>query len=118
MTKLLTIAAVSIALIAPAAAYADTYTYACKVKDEATSNVHLYSAKLDLGKHTITWRGHVYKNVKPVFTSGDGKDCGKECFGNSKDVSLDIATQGVATLSVIYPGDDQVEQFDCDQVHP
>jgi hypothetical protein len=86
--------------------YAETYTYACQVREAATGNTHLYSAVLDLSKHTITWRGKVYRNVKEDV-SGNPDTCAKECFGNAA-VRLSTATQGVADLSV--GGND----FDCD----
>jgi hypothetical protein len=93
--------------------YAETYTYACQVQDNA-GNTHLYRANLDTGNHTITWRGSVYRNVKQVVA-----DCAKACFGNGR-VLLSTATQGVASLSVLVgtaPGGDGVEEFDCDLVH-
>jgi hypothetical protein len=117
MKKLMLTTAALLAL-ATTAATADTFTYACKVEDGPRT--HLYSAVLDLTKHTITWRGKIYTNVKPTFEDVDGKDCAKECFGNSKNIHLSTATQGVATLSIlagVAPGGDGAEQFDCDLVH-
>lgn len=97
------------------AARADTYTYACKVEDGPRT--HLYSAVLDTGKHTLTWRGKTYRHVVDISTK---RECGKACFGSDEGAMLDIATQGVATLTISYgtkPGEDGAEFFDCDRVN-
>jgi hypothetical protein len=116
MKKLLTAVAIVLSIAAPA--HADTFTYACKIEDGP--RVHLYSAVLDLTKHTITWRGKVYQNVKSTLKDVDGEDCAKDCFGNSKNIQMSTATQGVATLYILAgtaPGGDGVEQFECDLVN-
>ena len=88
--------------------YAEIFTYACRVRSEPNNDFHLYSAILNTSKNTITWRGTVYRNVKPIGQD-NVNECAKECFGNGK-VRLNTATQGVADLSV---GKDT---FDCDLV--
>jgi hypothetical protein len=122
MTKLLSIlaiAALSIAMLAPACA--ETYNYACKVSgvEPNPNNTYLYSAKIDTAKNNITWRDTVYKNAKRMLKV-NGAECAKWCFGNNR-IALSTATQGVATLSVSvgtgHPGDDGApEEFDCDLV--
>src|SRR5215831_19938077 len=98
MLKPLAIAALSIAILTPA--HAEIYTYACQVPDER-GNVHLYSAKLDTGNRTITWRGKVFKNLKHL----DG--CKQKYQATSSDghfAELCTATQGVATLEATFGG--------------
>jgi hypothetical protein len=100
-------AGIALAMLSPA--LAETYTYACQVKDGPL--VHLYAAKFDASKHTLTWRGTVYKNVEQDL----GCDA-KACFSDgNKKITLSTATQGVASLSVV-SGADGVEEFNCDAV--
>ena len=74
MKTLLTAAALVVAITTSAAA--ETYNYACKVKDR-TDNTHLYAAKIDTKARTLTWRGTVFKNLK--FGAAIS-DCAKYCF--------------------------------------
>jgi hypothetical protein len=109
--KTILLAAALIATALPASAA--TYTYACKVNDGPKT--HLHSAALDLTKHTITWRGKVYRNVKQFNCEA------RACFGDGNRISLNTATQGVATLGVLSgtaPGADGIEEFECDLVIP
>lgn len=115
MTKLLSTAALLLALASPA--LAETYNYACQVSlvYPNPERIYLHSAKIDTTKGTITWRGTVYKNAKTALTVY-GEDCAKWCFGNRK-IMLSTATQGVATLAVPQAAgrpDDEV--FECDLV--
>jgi hypothetical protein len=98
-------------LLAVTPAYAGTVNYACH-GDEA---LPLYSAKLDLGKHTLTWRGKTYRNIKRIYNN---TECSKDCFENDR-VRLTTATDGIATLAITFgtgPGDDGAEFFECDVV--
>jgi hypothetical protein len=95
------------------------YTYACHRPDD----FKLYTAKVDTTKKTITWDGVTYRNLKQVTVEADGSECPKVCFrakARSGDLSLNTATQGVATLSVTYgkPGSDGVDEAECDLLRP
>jgi hypothetical protein len=96
-------------------ASAETYTYACQVTgvDPNPNNTYLYSAMIDTAKHTVTWRGLVFKNAKQL-SRVFGQECAKWCFGNN-EIALSTATQGVATLTVA-TGEDHEEEFECDMV--
>ena len=114
MKTLLTAAALVVAITT--SAVAETYNYACQVKDER-DNVHLYAAKIDTKARTLTWRGTVFANLK------GGDDCGaKYCFEATRrdlTVTVHTATQGAATLQVIgtKTGSDGIlEDADCDLV--
>jgi hypothetical protein len=113
LLKPLALAAVLIA----SPAMADTYTYACHERDSA----HLYAAKIDSNKKTLTWRGSVYRNLKLV--GGGDVDCAKDAYQATRrdgaTAALCTATQGVATLQVLVgsaPGGDGVEELECDLV--
>jgi hypothetical protein len=112
----------AIALMIANSAFAqDTYVYACKVNDDSTHhNDHLFAAKMDFAKQTITWQGHVYHNLKQT-SEGCAKDCwiaGVLTGKNAALVRIDTATQGVATLTIASggPGSDGMIQYDCDWV--
>jgi hypothetical protein len=112
MKRLAIIAALILGITAPA--LAETYNYACHEQDDG----HLYAAKLDTGNRTLTWRGSVYKNVRDI-SGANVNECAKECFGDNNRIILRTATQGVATLQVLAgtgPGDDGMEEFECDLV--
>ena len=91
--------------------YASVYPYICKTTDER-GNTQMYTAKLDLGRNTITWRGKVFSNLEQM----DG--CKAAYRATSRDGStaeLCTATQGVADLVVT--GDDGSDEFECNIIH-
>jgi hypothetical protein len=91
--------------------YASIYPYICKTTDER-GNTQMYTAKLDLGRNTITWRGKVFSNLEQM----DG--CKAAYRATSRDGStaeLCTATQGVADLVVT--GDDGSDEFECNIIH-
>jgi hypothetical protein len=95
------------ALMVPA--LAETYNYACQVKNEQTNNnTYLYSVLINTKAGTLTWRGSVYR-LGPVT-----RECAKYCFQATRrdgaTAFLDTATQGVATLEV------GSNEYDCDMV--
>jgi opacity protein-like surface antigen len=89
------------------AARTEVYPYICKTTDER-GNTQMYTARLDLGRGTITWRGKVFGKLKEL----DG--CKAAYRGTASDGSiaeLCTATQGVADLAV--NGTD----FECNIIH-
>jgi hypothetical protein len=109
MRKLLMITAAAVCIAAPASA--ETFNYACHVKDD----YHLFAAKVDTTKNTLTWKGSVYKNL---VANHDCARMGWRATGKNARALLCVATQGVADLTINYggPGTDGVEELDCDQV--
>jgi hypothetical protein len=119
MKRTIIAAALVLGIASPAAA--DVFTYACH--DDVNEH-ELHAATLDTGKHTLTWRGLVYKNVRNVTASLTTDQCAKECFSNKPSdkivsdtgpayVVLSTATQGWATLDV-----QGMAAFDCNLVRP
>jgi hypothetical protein len=119
MKKLLAVAAL---LACTTAADARVYNYACNVPDEATGNTRLHPLKIDTAKHTITWRGSTFKNLKEGNVKKGGEDCAKYCFqatrSNGDVAFISTATQGVASLMITYnrPGEAPIDEFDCDMI--
>jgi hypothetical protein len=92
---------------------AATFVYACKYQDDSK----LYSAKLDMTKHTLTWRGSVYSNVKNLSGHVSTDECARDCYRGTRSdggtAVLNVATQGVADLTVsVEPN----AAIDCDLV--
>jgi hypothetical protein len=87
------------ALVASAVpAYAETYTYICKVGSKSHP-VTVTTPSFDkLGGGTLTWRGKTYRNV-----TANQDECKVEFQVDNKDASLILctATQGYADLTVI-----------------
>jgi hypothetical protein len=103
------IVAAAIAAAITTVAHARVYNYGCQTTDER-GNAQLFVAKLDTGKRTITWRGKVYKNLKEL----DSCKAEFEATASNGEVAhLCTATQGVADLSVGQPGNDVVEEAEC-----
>lgn len=120
MTKLLqTILALAVAATISAPAVAKVYNYACNVPDEATGNKRLHPLRIDTAKHTITWGGSSFKNLKEGNVGGD---CAKYCFqatrSNGDVAFISTATQGVANLMITYnrSGEAPIDEFDCDMI--
>jgi len=112
--KIRTFLAVGAMMALLSSAQATTFVYGCRSQDDSK----LYSAKLDTAKHTLTWRGSVYENLKDI-TAEVGLDfCAKQCFRASRRdgaiAVLDTATQGVATLTTSEKNQEGGTEFDCD----
>ena len=85
----------------------EVFPYICKTTDER-GNTQMYTARLDLGRGTITWRGKVFGKLKEL------NGCKAAYRGTASDGStaeLCTATQGVADLSV--NGTD----YECNIIH-
>ena len=113
--KTLLATALTVALLVTTA-HAEVITYACK-RLGGVDEYKVFEAKLDTTKKTLTWDGHTYRNVKETYNGGDG--CAKACFRATDrhgSISLETATQGVASLTETYggPGTDGVDEADCD----
>lgn len=102
--------------LAAVPAHAQTYVYACHEEDDS----HLHAATLDLGKHTLTYGGHVYRNVKEIMPLSE-EECAKNCYGDPKhSIVLATATQGYATLTITgtAPLADGFYRVECNLVQP
>jgi hypothetical protein len=84
---MITTVALVAALTNAMSAYADTYTYMCRIAHKTLP------VTLDTDKNTITWRGTTFRDVKQV----EG-DCKAEY--KASGVDLCTATQGVANLRI------------------
>jgi hypothetical protein len=119
MRKLLAIAAL---LACTTAAHARVYNYACNVPDGVTGNARLHHLKIDTAKHTITWRGSIFTNLKDSNDKKVGYDCVKYCFqatrSNGDVAFISTATQGVADLMITYnrSGEAPIDEFNCDMI--
>ena len=90
MKRIITRAALVVAITSPA--FADTFTYMCRVRDQKS-----YPVTVNVASGTLTWRGAVSRNLKQV--SGDCRYTYR-ATRNGVTAELCTATQAVGDLTI------------------